>query len=186
MTMKSENIFSPILFNAWKHHWKYIQKQIEKFKQIEDLNNQIKVIGHSVLDLYIGELSIENISEEIISILQKKDFFEEYKYLNWLKNNHHYQEIELSDGSIWTLLKGNEVNKYIHIHPSRYSPFSIRSNANSLKTAILSLYYKNKNEVKISLEIINMIRYSYLLLSPIKTIKDARKILDLIELRQNF
>ena len=87
------------------------EKQIEKFEQIEDLNHQIKIIGHSVLDLYIGKVSIENISQEIISILQEKDFFEESKYLDWLKNNHHYQEIVLSDGSVWTLLKGNEVNK---------------------------------------------------------------------------
>ncbi|KOY84933.1 hypothetical protein AD998_01090 [bacterium 336/3] len=179
--MKSENL-SPILFNAWKHHWKYIQKQIKEFEQIEDLNNQIKIIGHSVLDLYIGSLSVENIYQEVISILQEKDCLEEEKYLKWLQENKNYQEIELSDNSIWTLLKGNEVNKYIHIHPSRYSPNSIRSNANSLKTAILSLLYQTKNDININLEIINMIRNSYLLLSPIRSIEESRKIFDLIEL----
>lgn len=180
--MKSENI-SPILFNAWKHHWGYVQEKISVAENIEILNNQIKIIGHSVLDLYIGSLSVENIYQEVSSILQEKNHFEEKKYLEWLNTNKNYQEIELSDGSLWTLLKGNEINKHIHIHPSRYSPFSIRSNANSLKTAILSLYYQNKNKVEIILELINMIRISYLLLSPIKNIQDARKIFNLIEIR---
>lgn len=183
--MKSENI-SPILFNAWKHHWGYVQEKISIAENIETLNHQIKMIGHSVLDLYIGVLSIENISQEIISILKEKNHFEEREYFDWLNTNKNYQEIKLSDGSIWTLLKGNEEKKYIHIHPSRYSPFSIRSNANSLKTAILSLCYQNKNEVEITLELINMIRFSFLLLPPIRDIQDARKILDLVEIGQNF
>jgi len=180
-----ETNLSPVLFNAWKHHWHFIKKEIySDIYSLNTLHEKIKIIGHSVLDLYIGNLSIENIFQEIIAYLQAKKYFENEAYLKWLAQNKNYQEIELSDSSIWTFLKGNETDKYIHIHPSRYSPFTIRSNANSLKTAILSMLYIKQNQFNsISLEIINTLRQDWLELSPIRTLGDASKIRLLINIK---
>ena len=57
-----------------------------------------------------------------------------------------YQKISIDDGSVWTMLKGISDNYYIHIHPARFSPHTIRVKANPWKSAIASLIYAHLNE----------------------------------------
>ncbi len=130
----------PINFNCWKHHAGFIKKQIESVKETRDLD-QLKVyllkIGESQMDLYFGEYSPVNISTQILDYLHRNKIFSPDLYKDWLsKDGKGYQLVELKDKSVWTLRIGENLERYIHIHPGRYSPLTVRVKATTLKTAI--------------------------------------------------
>jgi hypothetical protein len=123
------------------------------------------------------------------------------KYENfrkWVEQNNGYRLFQLSDESIWTIRisKGN-IEQYIHIHPGRYSPLSMRVKSESLKTAIAFWCIKfsmdqkpNKYELNFNntlfktlpnKETINIIR-GYLNLSPVKKIDANSKVWNLFHL----
>lgn len=99
--------------------------------------NELVVIGHSLIDLYLGEMSVEQIEDEILQQLRLLNIHHSVDYETWLESARGYQLIRLSDSSVWTLRrsKANDF-QYIHIHPARYSPLTIRIKSETLKTAI--------------------------------------------------
>ena len=136
------------------------------------------------MDLYFGEYSPVKISEQILYYLHKKKIFSARKYQDWLsKDGKDYQLVELKDKSIWTLRLGDDVSRYVHIHPGRYSPNTVRVKATTLKTAILVLCSENIGEIKtIETEKINQIRKKYLNEPPIKSFSGASGISRLLDL----
>jgi len=82
--------------------------------------------------------------------------------------------LTLSDGSVWVLRKGVESAHYVHIHPGRYSKYSIRVKATTLKSAIaIKIFY---GELSItSLGKINDAR-KFLNISPIKNLDPKKSI----------
>ena len=178
----------PINFNCWKHHVGFIRKQIESAREIKDLD-QLKFyllkIGESQMDLYFGKLSPAEISEHILNAIHRIKIFESEQYKNWLtKDGRNYQLIKLKDNSVWTLRLGEDVFRYVHIHPGRYSQHTVRVKATTLKTAILLLSFERLGEIKsIETETVNQIRIKYLNEPPLKSLSSAsglRKLLDLI------
>ena len=86
------------------------------------------------MDLYFGNYSIEEISKQILMHLQENKIYSLRDYQNWLgKDDKYYQLVELKDKSIWTLRLGETREKYVHIHPGRYSPHTVRVKAATLK-----------------------------------------------------
>ncbi|MCX6149610.1 MAG: hypothetical protein NTX22_03690 [Ignavibacteriales bacterium] len=174
---EQSDIPTPILLNCWKHHIGFIQKQIKNIhkgseKSLEKVLFYLRTIGESQMDLYLGELTPNEISRKIIDEMKKLKITsrEEYKNL-FLTDGIDYKLIEISDGSSWTLRFGNNANRYIHIHPSRNSIHTVRVRATTLKTAILVLCWRkifggSYNDVNI----VNQIREDYLSESPIKNI----------------
>jgi len=178
----------PINFNCWKHHVGFIRKQIESVKDIKD-PNQLKVyllkIGESQMDLYFGRFSSSEISDQILSALHQNKTFESEQYKNWLtKEGKNYRLVKLKDKSIWTLRLGDDVSRYVHIHPGRYSPHTVRVKATTLKTAILVLCLEKIGEIKtIETQTINQIRKRYLNEPPVKSFSRAsglRRLIDLL------
>jgi hypothetical protein len=157
-----------ILFNALKHHLGYIQTFV-KSNNLDNAKEQLWGIGASQMDLYIGELSVQDIENQIVEHLDKNNILDKTLFENFIENQKDFFEITLSDTSRWTLRKGNDVTNYIHIHPSRYSPHTIRVRAGILKTAIglEILEIENYNTL-----IINTLRIE-LDLSPIKKMEDS-------------
>ncbi len=147
------SVSSPVNFNCWKHHAGFIKQQIKLHSRTRDqiqLKKHLLVIGESQMDLYFGKLSPSEISREIISYLKKEKSFSFDRYIGWLKTEtKDYKLIRLSDKSIWTLRLGENQERYVHIHPGRYSPNTIRVKATTLKTAILILWYKQLGEIKV-------------------------------------
>ena len=134
----------PLTFNCWKHHAGFIKKQIEFYRgdkiSVQELQKTLLVIGESQMDLYFGKLSPQKICDEIISKLRSTEVlaFEDYK--KWLfEKGNEFKLIEISDRSVWTLRLGNQEERYVHIHPGRYSPVTLRVKALTLKTAIAVL-----------------------------------------------
>ena len=158
----------PVIFNRIKHHLGYIGKRINSASSTEELNEEVKHIGSSTLDLYTGDLSTDTIIGEICHQLRNNLHFTESDYNRWLVESEEEYRIQvISDSSQWTLLKGDIPGQYIHIHPARYSPHTLRVHANSLKTAILAVSEKLEAS---DVENINRLRQDFLELSPVKSI----------------
>jgi hypothetical protein len=157
-----------ILFNALKHHIGYIQTFIQS-NDLDTAQEYLLSIGASQMDLYIGDLSAQSIENQIVEHLNKNNILNKTLFENFIENQKDFFEITLSDSSRWTLRKGNDVTHYIHIHPSRYSPHTLRVRAGILKTAIGLAILKTENYNTL---IINDLRIE-LGLSPIKKMEDS-------------
>ena len=157
---------SAFVFNAIKHHLNYIRTAIAQYEK-EDLYQEMLKIGASQMDLYIGNLTTEQLFQEIIDFLVQNNLNSVEKYQQQLSLQNDYLECTLSDNSRWTLRMGLDTTKFIHIHPSRYSPHSLRIKAGVLKTAIAVLAEQPNEEL--STEDINQIRQK-ISLSPIKSL----------------
>ena len=187
-----ENCFipPPINLNCWKHHAGFIKKQIESVKEIKELD-QLKVyllkIGESQMDLYLGDHSPVKISEQLLDYLHSKKIFSEKLYKDWLsKDGKDYQLVELKDKSIWTLRLGDDAERYVHIHPGRYSPNTIRVKATTLKTAIFLLCFERLGAIKsFETATANNIRKKYLDEPPLKSFSKASGLGRLIDLFRN-
>jgi len=182
----------PINFNCWKHHVGFIRKQIESVREIielEELKVYLLKIGESQMDLYFGGYTPVKISEQILDYLYQKKILSFNQYQDWLtKDEKDYQLVELKDKSIWTLRLGEDVSRYVHIHPGRYSPHTIRVKATTLKTVILVLCSEKIGEIKtIETQTINQIRKKYLNEPPIKSYSSASglgRLIDLLHKKQ--
>jgi len=182
----------PINLNCWKHHAGFIKKQIESVKEIkglEELKRHLLTIGESQMDLYFGEYSPAKISEQMLDYLYQKKILSFNQYQDWLnKDEMDYQLVKLKDKSIWTLRLGADAERYVHIHPGRYSPHTVRIKATTLKTAILVLCSEKIGEIKtIETQTINQIRKKYLDELPLKSFSTAsglRRLIDLLQKKQ--
>ena len=166
----------PLTFNCWKHHAGFIKKQIKIYRNekisIEELQKSLLVIGESQMDLYVGKLSPQKICDELVSKLKLTGVlaFEDYK--QWLfEKGNEYKLIQISDSSVWTLRLGNQEERYVHIHPGRYSPVTLRVKALTLKTtiAVLIINYKKNFQLIDTLQI-NEVRKKILNSPPVKKI----------------
>lgn len=167
---------SPVLLNCWKHHKEFIQYRIRRVvMEGEDAfqipPSQLVTIGNSLLDLYTGLLNPYDISIQIKSELKKRSIVRKQSYEKWIKDSkNNYQTIYLPDSSFWTLRLGQK-ERYIHIHPGRYSPHSTRVRALTLKTAITVLAWsKIHKSSPFNINIINHVREEILKASPVKTV----------------
>jgi hypothetical protein len=177
----------PINLNCWKHHAGFITHQIKTVKGIENLDvlklNSLK-IGESQMDLYSGDYSPVKISEQILDCLHQNKIYSSDLYKDWLfKDGKDYQLVELKDNSVWTLRLGDDIARYVHIHPGRYSPNTVRVKATTLKTAIFLLCFEQLGEIKsFETETVNNIRKKYLDEPPLKSFSTASGLGRLIDL----
>jgi hypothetical protein len=160
-------------FNPIKHHAGHIRAFIE-LATWDEWRESIKLVGNSMMDLYNGTLTVQSVKDEIVGNLKQRDVFEREKFFRWLNGHREYQVVELSDNSVWILRKG-ENEKYIHVHPGRHSPHSIRITANILKTVITCGFcLKDGTIPDISLESVNHVRSNILDLSRIRISKRSQ------------
>ena len=180
--IRKYDVEAPVLFNCWKHHKEFIQVQINKTvkegeKALQKLPTQLVKIGDSLLDLYTGVLNPRDISKLIQSELKKRNVFKRLSYEEWIVNSgNDYQILYLTDSSFWTLRLGKEKGRFIHIHPGRYSPHTIRMRALTSKTAIVvSAWAKIHKVSSLDISIINHVRTKLLNASPVKfvSVKDG-------------
>lgn len=191
------NIPLPVNLNCWKHHAGFIKEQIpsiQKGKIIDsELRKILRIIGETQMDIYLGKYSPSEIAKEVLSELLKREKLEIRNYKNWLsKEGKDYKLLKISDNSVWTLRLGNEKERYIHIHPGRYSPVTIRVKSTTLKTFIASeIMLAGKENEEDVLGSINKIRVKYLQLPPLNSLSSStglfrlKKIFDSIKSEPN-
>lgn len=130
-------------------------------------------LGGSVTDLYCGSLSTADICSEVLSGLDSLGALSHLNFRQWLfRYGSGYRELTLSDGSVWTLRLGREPGRYVHIHPSRYAPFTIRVKSGSLKSALGLIYLG----LDFNVENINRVREKFTALPPVKNGSAAKQI----------
>lgn len=171
----------PVLTNPLKHHAGYITDyikfiEIKSAAGVEKLKTDIKEIGKSQMDLYTGHLSLEKIAEDIKSFLKSNHCLEKKAYVSWINSSgRRFRTITITDGSKWILLPGNLQERWVHIHPARYSPFTLRVRSETLKTVIAVLCYcKNYGLGYPGLNVVNRARINLLHLSPMKEISPEK------------
>jgi hypothetical protein len=188
MTEINCSIQLPLTFNCWKHHTGFIKKQIEYYRikriSVEEIQKTLLVIGESQLDLYVGELSPQKICDEIISKLKSTGVlsYEDYKQ-GLFEKGKEYKLTEISDHSIWALRLGKQEERYVHIHPGRYSPATIRVKALTLKTAIavLMLNYEKQFPLIDTLQI-NEVRKKILNSPPVRKVSSNSAVTRIINI----
>jgi hypothetical protein len=164
-------------FNAFKHHLQFVQQIVnclserESDKKLFSILDEIKQIGNNVLDLYIGEMTIQEIFTEILVQLKSYQVINQSDFIKWL-NPLGYKTFELSDNSIWILRYGKKDVAYMHIHPARYGKHVIRITGSAWKTAFAVALFKYKipGELKMLVDRTNYARINFLEMSPVKKI----------------
>jgi hypothetical protein len=182
------NAAVPVILNCWKHHAGFIKSKIQEYRQagkfdFHAFRENLLRIGDSLMDLYLGELPPRKISDYIIKSFTRYNIIDRDRFILWLKEGgKDYREISLKDNSIWTFLAGTQPERYIHIHPSRYSPLTIRVRALTLKSAILYIILDDSGRsLDENLLFLNGIRKEYLHQPPLKMISAKSALPELIK-----
>ncbi|MCG6912570.1 hypothetical protein LJE86_01500 [bacterium BMS3Abin03] len=133
------------------------------------------------MDIYLGKLTSTQIAKGITETLKKNFKFKLNNYSKWLsEEKKDYKLLTISDKSVWTLRLGKDQERYIHIHPGRCSPLTIRVKSSTLKTYILSEVFSIDKETKQDeLMYINKLRVGFLNLPPLKSISSSKGLLRL-------
>ena len=182
-------IDNPFVFNCWKHHRGYVRCRIKEYaaageRAFIQLRNELKLIGESQTDFYFGNLAPKKIANEIYTLLERENKIKIEDYKKWLNSEKlPYRIIKISDGSDWTLRLGLNKKKYIHFHPGRYSVFTLRIKASTLKTAITASIWSNIFHVQAEdIRTVNRSRVRLLSLPPVKNLSVNKNILRVINL----
>jgi hypothetical protein len=164
----------PFLFNAWKHHAGFLRRQIAHTKAAElaRLPEQLLVLGADLMDLYTGAVFPAEIGGRIAT--QLGGCLAPDAYRRWVEEAGGYRVLTLEDDSRWVLRQGEDKERYVHIHPGRWSPQTRRVRANVLKTAVLVLAdVVASGGDPFDVARINQVRQQYLGLSPIAALADG-------------
>jgi hypothetical protein len=130
---------APILFNALKHHRGYLQQLIRYTPASLPplaLRRLLLPIGAAQLDFYTGPLATDELTIEVKELLHQQGKLLQDDYTAWISSHKGYRLICLSDHSQWVLRVGHLPGHWVHLHPARYSPHTIRLKAYTLKTAL--------------------------------------------------
>ncbi|MGM0620277.1 MAG: hypothetical protein ACQETJ_04470 [Bacteroidota bacterium] len=184
----AQKIPVPVTFNPYKHHSGFLLQQLKTWqsKEWHEVTDELKSMGNNLIDLYYGKLTVSGICNECLTYFEIQSIYSPEKFLEWLPPKE-YRKIELSDTSLWVIKEGINNRRYIHIHPAKNSPFTLRVRAATLKTVIalkIQEYKLSKTPV-FDLQNVNYVRINYLGLSPLKAItpgKGISRIWDLFNL----
>lgn len=177
---------APVLFNAIKHHLVYLRQVISHTPfniSSYELRRLLLTIGAAQLDFYTGPLSINAIIREVKDFLHQEALLTPDSFITWIQEGKGYRTIHISDSSQWVLRPGHRPGMWVHLHPARYSPNTLRVKAHTLKTAT-ALLIRNKaseNRRKPALADTNQVR-EYLGLPPLAPRQLHQGLYALIEL----
>lgn len=169
----------PYLFNPFKHHlFHQLQKLIEiKDKNLEQFAVFEKFIGNSQMDLYVGKMNLFEIIDYAREYLGGSDLVFIKNYKQWIfKEGDGFQIVEYPDKTNWIFRYANNPKRYIHIHPGRNCPNTIRIKANTLKTIISIIFEYGFLTEMPSIEQINDARDKYLMAPPIESMEECESI----------
>ncbi|HVN56850.1 MAG TPA: hypothetical protein VMT63_01005 [Bacteroidales bacterium] len=184
--LPGHQINQPILFNPLKHHLGYIREFIalnadgNSTPDNEAVVRELKHIGGSVMDVYCGNLSYDEIGDELLCYITTKKLKDQDIFHGWAGTGaKDFRTIYLSDGSNWVMKYYDNEQRFVHSFPARFSPNSFRIKANTLKSAILYQIFIGKDFV--SEEDLNTAR-AIAGLSPVREIFDTEAIAEMIEM----
>lgn len=173
---KETRIPSPVRFNPLKHHRDYIL-EVLKSASFEVISGMLDPICNNYADIYTGKMSPADIGNSIISILKSNHVLQADDFSRWVALKNGYRQIKLEDHSDWIVRESNENERYIHLHPARAGPFTIRFKGSTLKTIYLLKTGFPGFEEKLTMENVNRAR-TQIGLSPVKRLEKSKGILN--------
>ncbi len=189
LTQSEYGITAPFIFNCWKHHKNFVRSKITEYttagaNAFGRFIDEIKQIGESQTDFYYGNLSPRRIEDEIKSFLIKEGIGRRAEYTAWLSADESmYKVIYLSDGSAWALRLGTAEERFVHFHPGRRSPFTLRIKAVTLKSAVAAIIWSGIFKLQYAeVSTVNEARKHLLALPPVKSLAVNKSIFKVIEL----
>ena len=176
----------PVLFNSLKHHVSTQKGLVEAFASpdvlLDTLPAALLPLGASQMDVYTGSVSPQALADEVLVQLRANEALKPAHYQAFLKaTGSDYRLLELSDSSQWVLRWGEEPGRYVHLHPARYSPHTVRAKASALKTALASLVYQRRCGYQATTTAINQVRQRVLGLSPLRSLAEATAVIAWLE-----
>ena len=173
------NISLPVRFNPFKHHRNYILGILDGASP-EVVISLLGSVCNNYNDIYTGNMTPETIGKAVIDFLKSNQVFQVDDFTHWLGSKTGYRQIKLGDLSEWVVRRSNEAERYIHIHPARSGPFSIRFKGSTLKTVYCLRASITGFKETLSLEKVNRIRMQ-IGLSPVKKLDRNKGILKCFE-----
>jgi hypothetical protein len=176
--IKLPEILPPITFNPHKHHLNFLKEQITLWQNMpwQEVEKGLLLIGNNLIDLYCGKLGVEEISRQCLCFAENEGLTTEEKLKNWLLPKE-FKKIRLSDNSEWVIKQGVDSGRFLHIHPAKFSPFSVRVRGTTLKTVLaLKIFSGSNNQKKLELYLVNQVRSQKLGLSPVKALERGKGI----------
>jgi len=165
----------PVLFNPFKHHRNYIFGVIKEITP-EVIRSLLDQVCNNYIDIYTGEMTPEEIGSSVVAILKSNQLSQVDAFTRWLGSPDGYRTIRLDDLSEWIVRKSDDVKHFIHLHPARSGPLTIRFKGSTLKTVYLFKATLSDIRETPSLENVNLIR-NQIGLSPVKRLERNKGIL---------
>ncbi|HEY3388944.1 MAG TPA: hypothetical protein VGK38_05190, partial [Prolixibacteraceae bacterium] len=169
------NIPLPVRFNPFKHHRNYILSKLKTSPRGEIIH-LLDQLCNNYIDIYTGAMTPDSICTGIIDILKSNHVFGLNDFTGWVSSKIGYRQVRLEDQSEWIIRKGDEIERYIHIHPTHAGSFSIRFKGSTLKTIYLLKSGFASSYESITLESVNDMRIQ-IGLSPVQKLDRSRGIL---------
>lgn len=164
----SNTIPLPVKFNPFKHHWRFFNSYTQE-KPLLEVIKSLDAVCNNYIDFYTGLLTPREVSGQVVSALKLSGHYQLISFDRWLAEVKYYRVISLSDGSQWIVRRGEDDERYIHIHPARTGLFTIRIKGSTLKTVFMMHQFIKANGGELNLEIINTAR-RHIGLSPVKSL----------------
>jgi hypothetical protein len=174
MTNDQPHLPHPALLNTWKHHAGWIRERIASAvgagsAGVAALPAEMAVVGSRLMDLYTGSYTPAEIAEFVFADLKARNLFEFEPLAKWLAERGEYALTELPDRSRWTIRLGPADGRYLHLHPGRWVPHTMRVQANTLKSAVMAHAHAGLTGADPSeLAVVNEARKLYLNLLPVR------------------
>lgn len=187
---EASEIPKPILFNVWKHHAGHLRRQLARVAHtgaaaLTTFPEQLLILGTELMDLYCGPMPPDVIAAKVLRLLEAEGRSGISQYRPWIEENGGYRTLTFTeDETVWVLRVADD-ERYVHLHPGRWTPLTRRVRANVLKTAMLVLAHTavhggDPRDVKL----INRLRVEHLDLSPMREVVEGQGlgvVLDLLQ-----
>ena len=164
----------PVLLNAWKHHAGFLRLKLNETiaagsAALPGLANALVVVGTELMDLYHGGFTPAEIATKVVDALRVEGRLDLATYRGWIAEAGGYRALDFAeDASRWVLRLGDEAGRYVHVHPARWAPETVRVRANVLKTAVMALAFAGLHlEETVHVGLVNHVRREYLGLAPV-------------------
>ncbi|WP_297086137.1 hypothetical protein [uncultured Draconibacterium sp.] len=167
----------PVQFNPYKHHFGFLLDEIVRWQAANknELKEYLQRIGNNICDFYLGALSCHEVCAFCSEYFKHLKINNKQALIIWLGNSD-WKKISLPDHSEWLIKPGNLAQRYVHIHPAKYSEHTIRVRATTLKTVLALAIHQLPLQTNTTrnLQHVNQIRKDYLDLSPVKSVHKSQ------------
>ena len=169
----SQVVPHPVLLNTWKHHagwlrWKIADALNRGPAGVAALPAEMAVVGARLMDLYTGDLTPAAVAADVLGRLASAGRTTFPALADWLASQGEYALLPVADGSRWTVRLGPADGRYVHLHPGRWVPHTVRVQANALRTAVMAVAHARlTGGDPLAVAVVNAARVGYLGLTPV-------------------